>query len=104
LARSSDEKTPAQLARSFHVTRGAMSNTLNRLDHAGYIHIRPDWDDARRKFISINGAGRHACDQALAAITPILAKSVQALGPDRVRAILPVLRELRVQFETNVPD
>ena len=25
-----DERTPAQLARTFHVTRGAMTNTLNK--------------------------------------------------------------------------
>ena len=38
------EKTPAQLARIFHVTKGAMTNTLTRLSASGYIHIRPDWD------------------------------------------------------------
>jgi hypothetical protein len=30
LARINDERTPAQLAKAFHVTRGAMTNTLNR--------------------------------------------------------------------------
>ena len=54
LARSGDERTPAQLARSFHVTRGAMTNTLARLEMAGYVHIRPDWDDARRKLVAIS--------------------------------------------------
>jgi hypothetical protein len=58
LARSNEEKTPAQLARIFHVTRGAMTNTLNRLEWAGHIHVRPDWDDARRKLIAISPAGR----------------------------------------------
>lgn len=58
LARANEERTPAQLARLFHVTRGAMTNTLNRLEWAGHIHIRPDWDDARRKFVTISPAGR----------------------------------------------
>ena len=31
LARLSDERSPAQLARAFHVTRGAMTNTLAKL-------------------------------------------------------------------------
>ena len=40
LARANEERTPAQLARLFHVTRGAMTNTLNRLEWAGHIHIQ----------------------------------------------------------------
>jgi DNA-binding MarR family transcriptional regulator len=65
LARTADERTPAQLARAFHVTRGAMTNTLNRLEWAGHVHIRPDWDDARRKFVAISPAGRAARDAAV---------------------------------------
>ncbi len=99
LARVSDERTPAQLAKSFHVTRGAMTNTLTRLEWAGHVHIRPDWDDARRKFVSISPAGRAARDAALQAIAPVLTSVVRALGSDRVRAVLPVLREIRLQME-----
>ncbi|MEQ3625569.1 MAG: MarR family transcriptional regulator [Celeribacter sp.] len=95
LARLSEERTPAQLARSFHLTRGAMSNTLAKLEWAGHVHIRPDWDDARRKFVSISPAGRSARDAAIAAITPIITEVVNDIGPARVRAALPVLRELR---------
>ena len=99
LARVNDERSPAQLARAFHVTRGAMTNTLNRLEWAGHVHIRPDWDDARRKFVAISPAGRRARDTALAAITPILSEAVRELGADRVRMVLPVLRELRTRLE-----
>ncbi|MCX7646686.1 MAG: MarR family transcriptional regulator [Rhodobacteraceae bacterium] len=95
LARTQEERTPAQLAQTFHVTRGAMSNTLARLEWAGHIHIRPDWDDARRKLVSISPAGRAARDAAIAAIAPILAGLVRDIGADKVRAALPVLRELR---------
>ncbi|MEN9409710.1 MAG: hypothetical protein RL216_1684 [Pseudomonadota bacterium] len=99
LARVNDERTPAQLARAFHVTRGAMTNTLNRLEWAGHIHIRPDWDDARRKFVAISPSGRAARDAAVQAVTPLIAEVVQALGADRVRAVLPVLREMRTRLE-----
>ena len=101
LARTGDERTPAQLARAFHVTRGAMTNTLSRLEWAGHVHIRPDWDDARRKFVSISPAGRGARDAALASITPLIAQAVAELGADRVRAVLPVLRALRTGFEPD---
>lgn len=102
LARSGDERSPAQLARAFHVTRGAMTNTLNKLEWAGHIHIRPDWDDARRKFVSISPAGTAARDAALAAIAPILNQVVEAIGQDKVKYALPVLREMRIRLEDDV--
>ena len=101
LARKQEERTPAQLAKSFHVTRGAMTNTLGKLEVAGHIHIRPDWDDARRKFVSISPAGRAARDAAIQAISPVIGALASKIGIDRVRAILPVLRELRVELEKD---
>ncbi|KNX40513.1 MAG: MarR family transcriptional regulator [Roseovarius sp.] len=99
LARIGDERSPAQLAKSFHVTRGAMTNTLSKLEWAGYVHIRPDWDDARRKMVAISPSGRQARDAAMAAITPMVSDLIRDLGEDRVRASLPVLRELRIRLE-----
>lgn len=99
LARVEGERRPAQLATSFHVTRGAITNTLHKLEAAGYVHIRPDWDDARRKMIAISPAGRAARDAAMAAITPMISQLIGDLGEDRVRASLPVLRELRIRLE-----
>nr|WP_255723158.1 MarR family transcriptional regulator [Thalassobius sp. Cn5-15] len=101
LARVSEERTPAQLAKSFHVTRGAMTNTLSKLEWAGYIHIRPDWDDARRKMVAISPAGRQARDAALAGIAPMIRDLVGELGEDKVRAALPILRELRLKLEED---
>ena len=95
LARIGSERTPAQLARTLHVTKGAMTNTLGKLEWAGHIHVRPDWEDARRKLVSISPAGRAARDSAIAAIAPVLREVGQSLGEDRLRAALPVLRELR---------
>ncbi|WP_413869004.1 MarR family winged helix-turn-helix transcriptional regulator [Albidovulum sp.] len=98
LAHVADERSPAQLAAAFHVTRGAMTNTLAKLEWAGHVHIRPDWDDARRKFVSISPAGRAARDAALAAITPVVGEVVRAVGADKVRSVLPVLREIRLRL------
>lgn len=95
LAHSTSEKTPAQLARSFHLTRGAMTNTLAKLEWAGWVHIRPDWDDARRKMVSISPSGISARDAALGAIAPLISDVVTTVGEDQVRDALPVLRALR---------
>jgi len=101
LARLQDERTPAQLARAFHVTRGAMTNTLAKLEIAGHIHIRPDWDDARQKFVAISVSGRSARDVAVQAVVPLIADVVRALGADRVRSVIPVLREMRIRLEAE---
>lgn len=101
LAEHREERTPAELARIFHLTRGAMTNTLNKLEWAGHIHVRPDWDDARRKRIAISGAGERARDAALSAIRPILEAAVNDLGAERVRATIPVLRGLRLRFAND---
>jgi DNA-binding MarR family transcriptional regulator len=102
LARSKEERTPAQLARMFYVTRGAMTNTLSRLERAGYIHIRPDWDDARRKFVAISPAGKQARDAAISAISPVISDAMAEIGTNEVRVALQVMREMRQRLEADL--
>ena len=99
LSHTKIEKTPAQIAKSFRVTRGAITNTLNKLELSGYIHVRPDWDDARRKMVSISPAGIVARNNALAAVTPIINELISEMGEERLKAIVPILRDLRQKFE-----
>ncbi|MDP5360264.1 MAG: MarR family transcriptional regulator [Paracoccaceae bacterium] len=98
LAHSGAERSPAQLAKTFHLTRGAMTNTLQKLEWAGWVHVRPDWDDARRKMVAISPSGQAARDAALAAIAPVIADVVRKVGEEKVRAVLPVLREMRLKL------
>ena len=100
LAHIGTERTPAQLAKSFHVTRGAMTNTLAKLEMAGYIHIRPDWEDARRKFVAISPAGQQARTTALASVSPIISGLIEDIGSEKVKLVLPILRELRQRLES----
>ncbi|NIZ11850.1 MarR family winged helix-turn-helix transcriptional regulator [Phaeobacter sp. HF9A] len=101
LARAGLERSPAQLAKAFHVTRGAMTNTIHKLEVAGYVHVRPDWDDARRKMVAISPAGRKARDAALTSIIPMISEVVSELGGERVRSALPILREFRGKLESE---
>jgi len=102
LAHANAEKSPAQLAKTFHVTRGAVTNTLSKLERAGYIHIRPDWDDARRKLVAISPAGRRACETAISSVAPIVAEVVKAIGADKLKSALPVLRAVRMGLDEEV--
>lgn len=101
LARSGVERSPAEIAKAFHLTKGAMTNTLGKLDTAGHVHIFQDWEDARRKLVSISPAGRRARDVALEAIEPIVADVIDAIGTEKVKSALPVLREIRTRFDTD---
>lgn len=101
LAHAGAERSPAQLARTFHLTRGAMTNTLSKLEWAGWVHIRPDWEDARRKMVSISPSGIAARDAAVVAIAPVIAEVVETVGADKVRVALPVLREMRMKLSKD---
>ena len=95
LSSMKNERTPMQLAKSFHVTKGAMTNTLSKLENSGYIHIRPDWDDARRKQVTISKSGIEAQRGAINSITPVLTKVINRLGQAKADSVLPIIRELR---------
>ena len=95
LSSMKNERTPMQLAKSFHVTKGAMTNTLSKLETSGYIHIRPDWDDARRKQVTISKSGIEAQRGAINSITPVLTKVINRLGQTKADSVLPIIRELR---------
>ena len=90
------EKTPAQLARSFNLTKGAITNTLAKLSNMGYIHIRPDWNDARRKLVSVSNTGKTARDVAVNSIEPILNDLMKVMGSEKTRSMIPFLRDLRI--------
>ncbi len=96
LAHQGVERSPAQLARLFSVTKGAMTNTLSKLEIAGYVHIRPDWDDARKKKVALSIAGRNARDQAVSAVEPVFEGIIKKMGVDKIKTTLPILRELRI--------
>ncbi|MEO0342554.1 MAG: MarR family transcriptional regulator [Pseudomonadota bacterium] len=95
LARLGRERSPAQLAKTLNVTKGAMTNTLSKLEVLGYVHIRPDWDDGRRKWVDLSASGLSARQSAVRAIAPLFEDVMAAVGADRVRQGLPFLRELR---------
>lgn len=89
------ERTPAQLARIFHISKGAMTNTVKRLDAAGHIYIRSDWDDARRKWVGLSPSGRAARDHAVETIGPLFNDVLARFGAAGLRDTLPALRQLR---------
>lgn len=101
LSLSGGEKSPAQLARAFQLTKGAMTNTIRRLAARGLIRIRGDATDGRRKLVSVTEAGRAVRDDAVAALTPVFGEIASGVGRDPLRSMLPLLRGLRVHLTTT---
>jgi len=94
-------RTPAELADAFQVTRGAMTNTLQRLEAEGLIRIRPNAADGRSKEVSITAKGRRLRDAAVAATAPELDRITEALGAESIQRALPFLQNLRGWLDTH---
>ena len=100
-SRRKEEKTPLQLAKTFNVTKGAMTDTLNKLEKLGYIHIRPDWEDARKKLVSISQSGIDARNNAMKLIKPLLKKIISSSIIINERELLTELRKFREKVEDS---
>lgn len=89
------EQSPLSLARAFQVTKGAMTNTLQRLEARGYVEVRPDPGDGRAKLVSITDEGRRIHAQAVESVAPLVAEMREVIPDSRFAEALPFLRDLR---------
>jgi DNA-binding MarR family transcriptional regulator len=93
--RNVDGQSPLSLANAFQVTKGAMTNTLQRLEAKGYVTVEPDPADGRAKIVRITRAGRAARNRALAAMTPEIARLLGEIKAAEFAAALPFLTKLK---------
>ena len=100
-ARRGGEESPAQLASAFQVTKGAMTNTLQRLEAQGFIRVVPHGEDGRRKLVSITPEGVAAHGQAILALRPYFASLRAAFSDQDFEAALPFLRSMRAWLDEN---
>ena len=101
------ERSPAQLASAFQVTRPTMTSTLNRMARAGLVVIRADPLDGRGKLVALTQNGHKAREAALAAMVPLLPVLDAVVDPAELAQLLPVLRRLRIALDAArdpVPD
>jgi len=99
--RRGGSQTPVELARAFQVTKGAMTNTVQRLEAQGFVDVVPDQTDGRRKLVTMTAKGAAAYEQAIAALRPYYAGLREAFTPEEFEAALPFLRALRVWLDEN---
>ncbi len=98
-ARLGGKRNPAQLARAFQVTKGAMTNTLQRLEARGLVEVRPDPRDGRAKRVRITRKGLRARDKAIAALAPAMAELEARFATRQFRDALPFLQQVRTYLD-----
>jgi len=101
LARRGGGETPAELARAFQLTKGALTNSLARLAAAGLIAVAGDKDDGRKKRATVTDAGAAAHREALTALRPITESAREAFPERDFGGALPFLHALRSWLEQN---
>ena len=87
---------PAELADALGLTRAAITNTLIRLESAGWITVTDDDRDGRRKRLAITAEGVRVQREAARAARPQLEALRASVDPAEAEAALPFLRALKL--------
>ncbi len=103
IARLPGPWTPSRLASACQVTKGAITNTLQRLEAAGHVVVETAPGDARARHISLTPAGLAVRDAALASVSAHTAALTAALPRHQARVVVPLLEQLRVWLDKNRP-
>ncbi len=95
------EWSPVRLAKAFQVTKGAMTNTLQRLEKRGLVRVSPDPRDGRAKRVAITEAGREMRVRCVQSVGPLLADLSSEVSDSEFAAALPVLEKVRKYLDTH---
>lgn len=91
--------SPSRLAKAFQVTKGAMTNTLQRLEKKDFIEIIADPKDARGKCVTITKAGMDARTKSVQNVGPLLSNLLLKIPENEISAILPTLAKIRIYMD-----
>ena len=95
------QASPGRLANAFQVTKGAMTNTLQRLEKRGLVQIAADPRDGRGKLVSITEAGREMRARCVAGIGPLCDDLSNKLTTREFASALPILEKIRKHLDRH---
>ncbi|MFT7560275.1 MAG: DNA-binding MarR family transcriptional regulator [Flavobacteriales bacterium] len=95
------QRSPAELAENFQVTRPTMTNTLQKLDKAKFVNIVADPDDGRGKMVSISEAGEQALLEAIAALASDFKDIAAGLGVESFVDAIPRVAKIREYMDVH---
>lgn len=98
-SRHGDGQTPAELARALIMTKGAITNTLQRLEAQGYVTVLGDASDRRRKRVRITAKGVAAHNQVMKDMRWKFDALRGSFTEAELRQVLPFLKGLREFLE-----
>jgi DNA-binding MarR family transcriptional regulator len=101
LVRLGGDWSPVRLANAFQVTKGAMTNTLQRLEKRGLLQVKADPRDGRGKLVSITQAGRKMRERCIESVGPLLANLSRELTDKDLAVALPVLEKVRKYLDSH---
>ena len=93
--------SPIRLARAFQVTKGAMTNTLQRLKKRGLIEISADPDDGRAKLVELNQAGLEMRQRCITNIAPLMEELSSVLSQQKLATTVPILQNVRKYLDAE---
>jgi DNA-binding MarR family transcriptional regulator len=95
LAHHGAPPTPVDLAQAFQLTKGAITNTLQRLERQGLVQLTPDGADGRKKRIALTAEGAQTLRRAHSAVRPQLEGIRAAFDAAEFAAALALLERVR---------
>ncbi len=99
LVRVGDGRSPVAIARALQLAKGAITNTLQRLEARGLVRVEPDPEDGRGKRVFLTAAGRRRRDAAVAIVAPALAEAIAGLDAAALAETIARLRLVRESLD-----
>ncbi|MFT6431977.1 MAG: DNA-binding MarR family transcriptional regulator [Candidatus Azotimanducaceae bacterium] len=94
-ARVDDQASPGRLAKAMEVTKGAITNTLKKLEAAEWIVISADESSGRQKIVRMTSEGREARDAAIEAAGPLFLTFLESIQVEEIQRLIPELERIR---------
>lgn len=95
------QRSPGQLGEELHLSSGAMTNRLDRLEKAGFIRRLPDPNDRRGVLVEPTEAGHAAWEASVGAQARREALIASALSEQEKQQLHDLLRRLMSAFPTE---
>ena len=93
--RVDDQASPGRLAQAMEVTKGAITNSLKKLEAKNFITVSPDENSGRQKVVRLTPEGRRARDEAILCARPAFEQISQSLPAEALITLIPELEKIR---------